>query len=299
MWPSAATARWTPCRVRAAAARPSPGSRRSPHQGLGGQVLQPRAAVEQQHLADHRCQRSRGRGDTPSRPAPSRTCSTPASTGSLPNTRRARVGRVEAAEPVEGGEPAEQVGVGEQVGAGAGADLPGPRLPELAPCWRRSGPTQSCVDQPQKARAELAAAHAAPARPRRARTAAGGASSGAQCRAARASCERPRPAGRSAATARVSRQVVVAPRRRSIPPSPAAPRLGLGQQSASVDSGSGRRPCPERVAAALVIGRWRVTGHRRRRLRSPARVSISTRQAWICSMPRLSLSARSRPDRWM
>ena len=30
-----------------------------------------------------------------------------------------------------------------------------------------------------------------------------------------------------------------------------------------------------------------------------ARVSMSTRQEWICCMPRLSFSARSRPERWI
>jgi hypothetical protein len=28
-------------------------------------------------------------------------------------------------------------------------------------------------------------------------------------------------------------------------------------------------------------------------------VSIATRLAWMCSMPRASLSARSRTDKWM
>ncbi|MEU6657959.1 hypothetical protein [Streptomyces sp. NPDC046821] len=99
-------------------------------QGLGGQVLQQRAAVQQKHLADHRGQLV---GVTAIAPVGQNRADPPDGIvdeiGPEDPTGQGRPH--EATEPVEGGELSEQVGVDEHERPGVGADLAAPRAPEV------------------------------------------------------------------------------------------------------------------------------------------------------------------------
>lgn len=77
--------------------------------------------------------------------------------------------------------------------------------------------------------------------------------------------------------------------------------LAFGELGPTVVSGQVNGPRPGRGRGRLGSGRRYRRGHSATVpvAGSPRRASICTRQPWICSMPRLSLSARSRPDRWM
>ncbi|WP_236669625.1 hypothetical protein [Streptomyces antimycoticus] len=99
-------------------------------QGIGGQVLQKRIAVQQQHLADHR-------GQSASVPAIAPVGQDFAylldgivdAIGAEDPVGQGRPH--EAAESFEGRALAEQVGIDDHEGPGVGADLAAPRPPEL------------------------------------------------------------------------------------------------------------------------------------------------------------------------
>lgn len=77
-------------------------------------------------------------------------------------------------------------------------------------------------------------------------------------------------------------------------------RPSLSEQAATVIAGRVDDRCPGRSACRRCGCRTRLCGHSATASEaSAARVSMSTRQEWICCMPRFSFSARSRPDRWM
>ena len=96
-----------------------------PQQQVAGQVLQQRAAIEQEHLGDHRGQ-VRLTGTVT--PAGQHLADLPdgvvhrLAAEDPPGQARA----LEAADAVERGEPGQQVGIGQDVGAGVGADLARP-----------------------------------------------------------------------------------------------------------------------------------------------------------------------------
>ena len=265
-----------------------------PDQRLVRQVFQQRAAVEQQHLADGGGQH---RAVALVAPAGQHVLDLPHGVidqfpAEDPPCQRLPV---EAPDRVEGGELADQAGVGDQVGPRVGADLAWMALPQLlvadadqagpVPGWPVPvGPLQ------------LAASHEDQPR---------------------------RVAGEPPLVARVRMPVQRLPGRIERPEQPAdrlpglragiaavAPQQARAQGPQPVELGCGEFPLPP--AAAHVHGpgpgrgrrprrddRWRQGGHRPSWPAVSMRVSASTRQAWMWSIDWLSLSARSRPDRWI
>ena len=268
-----------------------------PGQRLAGQVLQPRAAVKQQHVADHGCQVSFGA--TMIAPAGENVADLPDGIINRVFAEHARGQRlaVEAPNAVERGEPAQQVGVGEQVRACAGAHLPRPRLPELA----SAGPDQvgPVLRGPRPVRqAQLGA----PCQDKSGRVPGEPALvAGIWMPVQRGPgvVERPhqlpdRPPGRRA-------QVAVSAPEQIQPESPQAGHLGHGELALPGVAFQVNGPWPGRRTGRAGDSRRRCPGHAQRSPAgcSPRRASVSTRHAWMWSMDLLSLSARSRPDRWI
>ena len=268
-----------------------------PGQRLAGQVLQPRAAVEQQHVADHGRQLSFAAAMVA--PAGENVADLPDGIVNRVFAEHARGQRlaVEAPDAVERGEPARQVGVGEQIRACAGAHLPRPRLPELAGARPdQVGPVLRGPRQVRPAQLGAPCQHEGGRVPGEPPLMAG----------IRVPVQRgpgiverlhqlpDRPPGRRA-------QVAVSAPEQFQPESTQAVQLGHGEQALPGAAFQVNGPWPGRRAGRADGSRRRCPGHAQRSPAGcpPRRASVSTRQSWMCCMPWLSLSARSRPDRWI
>ena len=218
---------------------------------------------------------------------PGRTSARPATGGGSARSRSKR------------GEPAQQAGIGEQVGPRVGADLARATLPELLVAVAdQAGPV---LRGPRPSTARCSSPHRmpGPARPRRGRTAAGGAcpdasaartgqrraAAAASGSTARAAAPGSQPSRRSRSRAQGPQAVELGRGEFSLPAVAAPASTGQGQAAAAGGAGDDRRRMARSVGAA-----WPAAS---------MRVSASTRQAWMWSIDLLSLSARSRPDRWI
>ena len=263
-------------------------------QRLIRQVFQQRAVVEQQHLADDCGQH---RAAAPVTPAGQHVLDLPHGVIDLfpaedPPCQRLAV---EAPDRAEGGELAGQAGISDQVGPRVGADLARVALPQLLIADAdQAGPVLGC---PVPVGAlQLAAPH-----------------EDQPCRVA----------GEPPLVTRVRMPVQRIPGRVERPEQPAdrlpglragiaavAPQQTRAQGPQPVEFGRGEfslppaaahvnRPGPGRSRRRRRDDRRRLGGHRAAWPAVSMRVSASTRQAWMWSIDLLSLSARSRPDRWI
>jgi hypothetical protein len=268
-----------------------------PGQRLAGQVLQPRAAVEQQHVADHGRQVSFAAAMVA--PAGEHVADLPDGIVNRVFAEHARGQRlaVEAPDAVERGKSAQQVGVGEQIRACAGAHLPRPRLPELTGAGPdQVGPVLRGPRQVRPAQLGAPSQHERGRVPGEPPLMAGiwmpvqrgpGVVEGLR--------QLPdRPPGRRA-------QVAVSAPEQFQPENAQAVHLGHGELALPGAAFQVNGPWPGRRAGRAGGSRRRCPGHAQRSPAgwSPRRASVSTRQAWMWSMDLLSFSARSRPDRWI
>ena len=197
----------------------------------------------------------------------------------------------ERPDQVEGGEPGQQIGMGEQIGTCLHADLPRESLPQLLR-------TQQISPLAGRPRPEVSAQLAAVVQHDR-----GGVagepplkhSVGMPVQNRQRLVQR-----RGQPQNRLPAWVITIPIEPQQVETEAVQRIGFvpGQPVAPPETVDVQRPCPGRCCGRP-DGRRTRSGHGRPVSCSPRRVSISTRQAWIWSMPRASLSAKSRPDRWI
>ena len=253
-----------------------------PLQRRGGELVQHRAAVEQQQRADHRLQIRGTISPSAEHRANGLDCLLDGI--STEHSLRQRLPR-ERPDLIECGEPGEQIGVGEEIGACLHADLPRETLPQLL--WAQQLGPLLCRPGPEVAPQLTAAVQD----------------------------DRGGVAGEPALEHGVGMPVQHGQRlvqwcgqsqnRLPLPvfAVPVEPQqveteslqriaLVLRQPFLATETIQPQRPLPSRFRCLPIHDR------RRRPVScSPRRVSISTRQAWMWSMPRASLSASSRPDR--
>ncbi len=265
-----------------------------PLEQLGAQVLQVRAAVQEEHLAgDHRQQLVVVAAEPVAPPGQHRADAADLAVDPVaPEDAPGQGEAAEAAEPVEGSEAAEQEGVRGQVRAHGIVGPAGGRLaePVLVPAQqpgplligpRPVGPAR--LGAPQQHHRCRVQHRPAPVRRQRRLQRRGTSSSG---RSRRRTC-RHRPGGRV-----VPGQPAQVAGPSSTMASFSAP--GARARCRSGAGSTGHRQGPGKPGAAGRGG----DGHRAASAPSPP-VRAWTRQAWMCCMPRLSLSASSRPDRWI
>ena len=258
------------------------------------QVFQQRAAVEQQHLADDRGQH---RAVAPVAPAGQHVLDLPHGVidrfppEDPPGQRLA----VEAPDSVESRDAADKAGVSDQVGPCVGADLARVALPQLLVADSdQPGPVLVCPvpvsplqfaapheDHPRRVAGKppLVASVRMPV----------------QCFPGRV--ERPEhPADRLPGL----RAGIVASAPQQARAQSAQPvKLGCGEFPLPPEAGHVHGPRPGRIRRPCQDDRRRLGGHRASWPAVSMRVRASTRHAWIWSIDLLSLSARSRPDRWI
>jgi hypothetical protein len=248
-------------------------------QRLRGQVLQARAAVDQECLHEDRAQPLVGAGLAVAPALKPRVHGAEGAADRLaaeyPLSEREAV---EGAELVERGEAAEQVAVGGDVGPDGLVqptwprplegvpvlpDQPNPRLPRPAPVGGAllRAPGQHEPDRVQRRAAVKCGVGPMQGKPR--------------------SVERRQQAADGGP-----------PRQRRIVAPPSAKMPSQGRQRLLFV----RRQCRAAVEAGNIEDRRR-RAHAWPAGSTPA--SMATRQSWICAMPRASLSASSRPERWM